>query len=294
MEQQELLKKFLNYLLTEKALSINTVKSYENDLKIFLKWLDEQNILILNCKKDDIVRYLLNLKEKAYSSTSIARILSSFKQFFIFMIFNNIINQDPTEGLKSPKLWLRLPKALEIDEVKKLLSVMLESKYYLRDIAMLELMYASGLRVSELVRLKLSDINFEAGFIRVKGKGDKERVVPIAQRSADKIKNYLNELRPKLLKKKVSEYVFLNNRGQPMTRQRFWQNIKEMGKIAGVNVTPHMIRHSFATHLLEGGADLRSLQKMLGHSDISTTQIYTKVSMDRLRKEYLKHHPRAK
>lgn len=294
MEQQELLKKFLNYLLTEKALSINTVKSYENDLKIFFKWLDEQNILILNCKKDDIVRYLLNLKEKDYSSTSIARILSSLKQFFIFMIFDSIINQDPTEGLKSPKLWLRLPKALEIDEVKKLLSVMLESKYYLRDIAMLELMYASGLRVSELVRLKLSDINFEAGFIRVKGKGEKERVVPIAQRSADKIKNYLTELRPKLLKKKFSEYVFLNNRGQPMTRQRFWQNIKEMGKIAGVNVTPHMIRHSFATHLLEGGADLRSLQKMLGHSDISTTQIYTKVSMDRLRKEYLKHHPRAK
>jgi len=294
MEQKEILKKFLNYLLTEKALSINTVKSYENDLKNFLKWLTEQNILVLNCKKDDIVLYLLNLKEKAYSSTSIARILSSLKQFFRFMIFDSIINHDPTEGLKSPKLWLRLPKALEIDEVKRLLSVMLESKYYLRDIAMLELMYASGLRVSELVRLKLSDINFEAGFIRVKGKGDKERVVPIAQRSIDKIKNYLTKLRPALLKKKASEYVFLNNRGQPMTRQRFWQNIKAIGRIAGVNVTPHMIRHSFATHLLEGGADLRSLQKMLGHSDISTTQIYTKVSMDRLRKEYLKHHPRAK
>ncbi|MDI6865430.1 MULTISPECIES: site-specific tyrosine recombinase XerD [Thermodesulfovibrio] len=294
MEQKEILKKFLNYLLTEKALSINTVKSYENDLKNFLKWLTEQNILVLNCKKDDIVQYLLNLKEKTYSSTSIARILSSLKQFFRFMIFDSIINHDPTEGLKSPKLWLRLPKALEIDEVKRLLSVMLESKYYLRDIAMLELMYASGLRVSELVRLKLSDINFEAGFIRVKGKGDKERVVPIAQRSIDKIKNYLVKLRPVLLKKKASEYVFLNNRGQPMTRQRFWQNIKAIGRIAGVNVTPHMIRHSFATHLLEGGADLRSLQKMLGHSDISTTQIYTKVSMDRLRKEYLKHHPRAK
>lgn len=294
MEQKEILKKFLNYLLTEKALSINTVKSYENDLKNFLKWLTEQNILVLNCKKDDIVQYLLNLKEKTYSSTSIARILSSLKQFFRFMIFDSIINHDPTEGLKSPKLWLRLPKALEIDEVKRLLSVMLESKYYLRDIAMLELMYASGLRVSELVRLKLSDINFEAGFIKVKGKGDKERVVPIAQRSIDKIKNYLVKLRPVLLKKKASEYVFLNNRGQPMTRQRFWQNIKAIGRIAGVNVTPHMIRHSFATHLLEGGADLRSLQKMLGHSDISTTQIYTKVSMDRLRKEYLKHHPRAK
>ncbi|GLI52587.1 site-specific tyrosine recombinase XerD [Thermodesulfovibrio yellowstonii] len=294
MEQKEILKKFLNYLLTEKALSINTVKSYENDLKNFLKWLTEQNILVLNCKKDDIVQYLLNLKEKTYSSTSIARILSSLKQFFRFMIFDSIINHDPTEGLKSPKLWLRLPKALEIDEVKRLLSVMAENKYYLRDIAMLELMYASGLRVSELVKLKLSDINFEAGFIRVKGKGDKERVVPIAQRSIDKIKNYLVKLRPVLLKKKASEYVFLNNRGQPMTRQRFWQNIKAIGRIAGVNVTPHMIRHSFATHLLEGGADLRSLQKMLGHSDISTTQIYTKVSMDRLRKEYIKHHPRAK
>lgn len=294
MEQKEILKKFLNYLITEKALSINTVKSYENDLKNFLEWLTEENILVLNCKKDDIMQYLLKLKERAYCSTSIARILSSLKQFFRFMIFDGIINHDPTEGLKSPKLWLRLPKALEIDEVKRLLSVMLASKYYLRDMAMLELMYASGLRVSELVRLKLSDINFEAGFIRVKGKGDKERVVPIAQRSIDKIKNYLAELRPNLLKKKASEYVFLNNRGQPMTRQRFWQNIKTMGKIAGVNVTPHMIRHSFATHLLEGGADLRSLQKMLGHSDISTTQIYTKVSMDRLRKEYLKHHPRAK
>ncbi|WP_353683751.1 site-specific tyrosine recombinase XerD [Thermodesulfovibrio sp. 3907-1M] len=294
MEQKEIVKKFLNYCLTEKALSINTVKSYENDLKGFLNWLDEQNILILNCKKDDIVHYLLGLKEKGYTSSSIARNLSSLKQFFRFLIFEGSINHDPTEGLKSPKLWLRLPKALELDEVKKLLSVMLQSKYYLRDITMLELMYASGLRVSELVNLKLSDINFEAGFIRVKGKGDKERVVPIAHRSIEKIKKYLVELRPKLLKKKTSDYVFLNNRGEAMTRQRFWQNLKTMGSVAGVNVTPHMIRHSFATHLLEGGADLRSLQKMLGHSDISTTQIYTKVSMDRLRKEYLKHHPRAR
>ncbi|GAB5047191.1 site-specific tyrosine recombinase XerD [Thermodesulfovibrio sp. TK110] len=294
MEQKELLKKFINYCLTEKALSINTVKSYENDLKGFIKWLNEQNILILDCKKDEIVHYLLGLKEKGYTSSSIARILSSLKQFFRFLIFENLINHDPTEGLKSPKLWLRLPKALEMDEVKKLLSVILQNKYYLRDITMLELMYASGLRVSELVNLKLSDINFEAGFIRVKGKGDKERVIPIAHRSIEKIKNYLIELRPKLLKNRASDYVFLNNRGQAMTRQRFWQNLKVIGKIAGVNVTPHMIRHSFATHLLEGGADLRSLQKMLGHSDISTTQVYTKVSMDRLRKEYLKHHPRAK
>jgi len=294
MENKEAIKKFLNYLLTEKALSLNTVKSYENDLKTFLKFVDEQEISFLSCKKNDITNYLLTMKEKGYSSASIARVLSTLKQFFRFLIFENKISYDPTEGLKSPKLWLRLPKALELDELKKLLSVMLESKYFLRDMAMLELMYASGLRVSELVKLRLSDINFEAGFIRIKGKGDKERVVPIAQRTIEKIKNYLTKLRPKLLKKRATDYVFLNNRGQPMTRQRFWQNLKAMGRIACVEVTPHMIRHSFATHLLEGGADLRSLQKMLGHSDISTTQIYTKVSMDRLKKEYLKHHPRAK
>jgi len=294
MENKEAIKKFLNYLLTEKALSLNTVKSYENDLKTFLKFVDEQEISFLSCKKNDITNYLLTMKEKGYSSASIARVLSTLKQFFRFLIFENKISYDPTEGLKSPKLWLRLPKALALDELKKLLSVMLESKYFLRDMAMLELMYASGLRVSELVKLRLSDINFEAGFIRIKGKGDKERVVPIAQRTIERIKNYLTELRPKLLKKRATDYVFLNNRGQPMTRQRFWQNLKAMGRIACVEVTPHMIRHSFATHLLEGGADLRSLQKMLGHSDISTTQIYTKVSMDRLKKEYLKHHPRAK
>jgi len=294
MENKEEIKKFLNYLLTEKALSLNTVKSYENDIKSFLKFLYERNISFLVCKKNDVTNYLLTMKEKGYSSASIARILSTLKQFFRFLIFENKISYDPTEGLKSPKLWLRLPKSLEFDEVKKLLSVMLESKYFLRDITMLELMYASGLRVSELVKLRLNDINFEAGFIRIKGKGDKERVVPIAQRTIERIKNYLTQLRPKLLKKRASDYVFLNNRGQPMTRQRFWQNLKAMGKIAGVEVTPHMIRHSFATHLLEGGADLRSLQKMLGHSDISTTQIYTKVSMDRLKKEYLKHHPRAR
>lgn len=294
MEEKALLKKFLNYCLTEKALSINTIKSYENDLKGFVSYLEEKRFHISDCKKNDIMQYLFILKERGYSTTSIARILSSIKQFFRFLIFDGKIDHDPVEGLKSPKLWFRLPKALNLDDVKKLLSVILESKYFLRDIAMLELMYASGLRVSELVKIKLSDINFEAGFIRVRGKGEKERVVPVAQRTIETVKRYLLELRPKLIKKRTSDFLFLNNRGQAMSRQRFWQNLKAIGKLAQVDVTPHMIRHSFATHLLEGGADLRSLQKMLGHSDISTTQIYTKVSMDRLRKEYLKHHPRAK
>jgi len=294
MEHLTQLKKFINYLLTEKALSINTVKSYENDLKGFFRYIEKNKIFYADCKKENIINYLLELKERGYSSASIARILSSVKQFFRFLILDSIISHDPTEGLRSPKPWLRLPKALETDEVRRLLSVILESKYFLRDIVMLELMYASGLRVSELIKLKLSDINFEAGFIRIKGKADKERVVPVAQRTIERIRNYLTLLRPRLIKERTSDYVFLNNRGKPMTRQRFWQNLKAMGKLAGINVTPHMIRHSFATHLLEGGADLRSLQKMLGHSDISTTQIYTKVSMDRLRREYLKHHPRAK
>ncbi len=294
MEQREILIKFLNYCLTEKALSLNTVKSYENDLKAFLKYLDAKKIILDQCEQKHILEYLIDLKEKGYSSASTARILSSLKQFFRFLIYDNQIEHDPVEGFKTPKIWLRLPKAITLEEVKKLLQVMTENKYFLRDISMLELMYACGLRVSELVKLTLHDINFEAGFIRVRGKGNKERIVPVAQRTLQKVKEYLVTLRPKLMKKRASDFLFLNNRGQAMTRQRFWQNLKVMAKIAGIKVTPHMLRHSFATHLLEGGADLRSLQQMLGHSDISTTQIYTKVTMDRLRKEYLKHHPRAK
>ena len=294
MEQKEFLKKFLNYCLTEKALSINTIKSYQNDLVAFINYINEQKLDVINCKRDDIIRYFLILKEKGYSSASIARILSSIKQFFRFLLLDSRIAHDPVEGFKSPKLWLKLPKALNTEEIKKLLDVFLNSKYFQRDITMLELMYACGLRVSELVKLKISDVNLEAVFIKVKGKGEKERIVPVAQRTLEKIKKYLLEFRPKLLKKRASDFLFINNRGQPLTRQRFWQNLKLMGKLAGIDVSPHMIRHSFATLLLEGGADLRSLQKMLGHSDISTTQIYTKVSMDRLRREYLKHHPRAK
>lgn len=290
----QLLERFLNYLVSEKALSVNSVKSYENDLKNFFNYLKQRQLFPLKCGKDEIVHYLLHLKEKGYAVSSVARQISSLKQFYKFLIIENIIDYDPTEGIESPKKWIRLPKAVDVEQIKRLLSVMLKSRYFLRDLTMLELMYASGVRVSELVNLKLTDINLEAGFIRVRGKGQKERVVPVAERTIEKIKKYLVELRPKLLKKGASDFVFLNNRGKPMSRQRFWQNLKEIGKLAGVEITPHMIRHSFATHLLEGGADLRAVQKMLGHSDISTTQIYTKVTMNRLLKEYLKHHPRAK
>lgn len=294
MEGKELLNSFINYCLTEKALSVNSAKSYETDLKGFFNYLYQQQLCPLKSERGEIIGYLIELQHRGYSTSSIARVLSSIKQFYRFLISEGKIKHDPTEGIKSPRLWIRLPKALSSDETNKLLSVILGSKYFLRDITMLELVYSSGLRVSELVNLKLSDINFEAGFIRVRGKGEKERIVPVARRTLERVQLYLVELRPKLLKKGVSDYLFLNNRGLPMTRQRFWQNLKMIGRQAGIEVTPHMLRHSFATHLLEGGADLRSVQKMLGHSDISTTQIYTKVSMDRLRKEYFKHHPRAK
>jgi integrase/recombinase XerD len=208
-------------------------------------------------------------------------------------MMENIIREDPSENLQTPKKWERLPKALSIEEVMYLLETRTDNPMFLRDSAMLELLYSSGLRVSELVFLKAGDINFEAGFLRVKGKGSKERVVPINLRALDKVKRYIKELRPGILKKRQSDYLFVTSRGRGMTRQRFWQTIKKYGKQIGVELSPHTLRHCFATHLLEGGADLRSVQKMLGHSDIATTQIYTKVSTDRIKKVYSKHHPRA-
>ncbi|MEJ2323245.1 MAG: tyrosine-type recombinase/integrase, partial [Nitrospirota bacterium] len=189
--------------------------------------------------------------------------------------------------------WEALPKALSVDEVRELLESGKNGRFVLRDSAMLELLYSSGLRVTELVSLKVSDVNFESGFLRVVGKGGKERVVPTSPRALRKVKEYMRELRPELLKGRRSDYLFVTLRGRPMTRQRFWQTLKSYGALAGVELSPHTLRHSFATHMLEGGADLRSLQKMLGHSDISTTQIYTKVSMDRTKKVYSEHHPRG-
>ncbi|MEJ2314634.1 MAG: tyrosine recombinase, partial [Nitrospirota bacterium] len=210
-----------------------------------------------------------------------------------YMLLQGMIKEDPTENISSPRKWEALPKALSVDEVRELLESGKNGRFVLRDSAMLELLYSSGLRVTELVSLKVSDVNFESGFLRVVGKGGKERVVPTSPRALRKVKEYMRELRPELLKGRRSDYLFVTLRGRPMTRQRFWQTLKSYGALAGVELSPHTLRHSFATHMLEGGADLRSLQKMLGHSDISTTQIYTKVSMDRTKKVYSEHHPRG-
>lgn len=290
----DVLRSFISYLSIERGLSKNTVASYATDLKGFFGSLSESGRDPGSFTRQDIVNYLGRLKDTGYSTASICRFISSIKGFSRYLITEKIIFEDPTETLRSPKQWDRLPKALSLEDIKTLFKTEIKSETFVRDSAMLELMYSSGLRVSEVISSKVNDLNFEAGFLRVFGKGSKERIVPMNHRAAEKIRKYVLDLRPVLLKGRQSPFLFLTNRGRPMTRQRFWQALKKLGALAGLQITPHTIRHSFATHLLDGGADLRSVQKMLGHEDISTTQIYTKVSADRIRKAYLDHHPRAK
>ncbi len=285
---------FIVYLTVEKGLSKNTLSAYRQDMKKYGSFLLDNKTDILNATKEDIVRFIEILKEQGYSASSIGRAISSIRSFYRYIIYERISDNDPTENITSPKKWKTVPKALSLREVISLLEANRESRFALRDVAMLELLYSSGLRVSELISIKMEDISSEAGYIRVFGKGSKERLVPVNDRVIEKIKDYNETLRPQLLKgPDNSLHLFLSNRGKLITRQRFWQILKEIGKITGIKVTPHMIRHSFATHLLEGGADLRAVQKMLGHSDISTTQIYTKVTSERLKDVHKRHHPRS-
>jgi integrase/recombinase XerD len=290
----ELLEAFFTYLSVEKGLSKNTLDSYGSDLKRFRLFLKEKKSGLDSASSADIVDFMETLRNRDLSSSSIGRYLSSIKSFYKYLLIENIIDHDPSENIQMPKKWERLPKALSASEVNELLDSKRSGKTALRDSAMMELLYSSGLRVSELTSIKLGDIHFDAGFIRVMGKGSKERVVPVNSRAIEKIKQYIHEERPEVLKKKKqSPYLFVTRVGGKMTRQRFWQTLKALGKSIGIELSPHTLRHSFATHLLEGGADLRSVQKMLGHSDISTTQIYTKVTTDRIKKVFKKYHPRA-
>ena len=289
----ELLENFFTYIAVEKGLSKNTISSYSVDLKRFESFLAHRKKKIKAVKKQDILDFIGTLRNDGYSISTICRYISSIKAFYKYMLTEDIIDNDPSENLQSPKKWERLPKALSVSEVKELLEVKFSGEAELRNTAMLELLYSSGLRVTELISIKLGDINFEAGFIRVLGKGSKERDVPVNARAINRIKQYIEQERQEILKKKQSQYLFVTGRGRPMTRQRFWQTLKAVGKQAGLELSPHTIRHCFATHLLEGGADLRSVQKMLGHTDISTTQVYTKVTTDRIKKVFKQYHPRA-
>jgi integrase/recombinase XerD len=291
----DLLKNFLIYLSVEKGLSRNTIESYSIDLRKFQEFLSSGNKGFVSFSRTDIVDFIERLRAESYAISSICRFISSIKSLCKYLMIQNLIQEDPSETLQAPKRWERLPKALSVSDVRSFLelSSSLTKPTLIRDAVMLELLYSSGLRVSELVSLKLEDIHLEAGFLRVLGKGSKERIVPVNTRAIEKLKSYINQQRPQILKKRLSIYLFVTGRGKPMTRQRFWQAIKTLGRRSGIQLSPHTLRHSFATHLLEGGADLRSVQKMLGHSDISTTQIYTKVTTERIKKVYTKHHPRA-
>lgn len=292
------LKNFLTYLSAEKGLSRNTVESYGLDLKKFHDFLSAGGKDFGSFSKADIIDFIAQFMNSGYSISSICRFISSVRGFCRYLLIEKIIREDPSENLQTPKKWERLPRSLTVTEVISLLDSSASQNVSdhpsaIRDYVMFELLYSSGLRVSELISLKLEDINFEAGFLRVLGKGSKERIVPLHMRAVDRIKAYVRQQRSEILKEKQSPYLFVTRRGGPMTRQRFWQTIKKTGRKLGIDISPHTVRHSFATHLLEGGADLRSLQKLLGHSDISTTQIYTKVTADRLRQVYAKYHPRA-
>ena len=293
---EEYLEDFLVYLNVVKNYSYNTISAYKHDLKDFLKYLQKKNLDLKNLNPQVIDEYLKTLKTLGYTPFSIARKLSSLKSFFRYLIREKKFSLEFIEILETPKLPFRLPKVLSLEEIEKLLSAPdTTTPLGFRDKTMLELLYATGLRVSELVNIKLENINLELGLVRVLGKGMKERIVPVGDYALMYLKEYLEKIRPKLVKPVSKNYVFLNRQGKPLTRQRFWQIIKTYAKQVGLEdkASPHIIRHSFATHLLQGGADLRSLQLMLGHSSLNTTQIYTHLDIQNLKNIYEKYHPRS-
>ncbi len=298
---QELLQDFLQDFLLHlsgKNYSLNTLKSYFADLVDFFQYLREEKFDLEDLNLAIIQAYLSRLRERGFSPFSIARRLSSLKSFFYFLIEERGFKISFLSFLESPKLPQRLPKVLSLEEIEKLLQAPnLNSSLGFRDRTMLEVLYATGIRVSELVGLKLENLNLNLGLVRVFGKGKKERVVPLGEVALEYLMKYLEEIRPKFLAGKSKDFLFLNRRGAPLTRQRFWQILKEYARKIGLplsKVSPHIIRHSFATHLLEGGIDLRALQMLLGHSSLLTTQIYTHLNFEKLKKDYEKYHPRAK
>jgi integrase/recombinase XerD len=292
-----LVDQYLNYLIVEKGLSKKTLESYGSDIARYVQFLDKKGIInISDAGTSAILRHIISLRDEGMNARSRARHLVTLRGFYKFLAQEKYITRNPASVVDLPKSGLHLPHVLSVDEVKSLLSAPdTGSPSGLRDSAMIELLYAAGLRVSELVNLKLFDVNIDACFVRVFGKGSKERIVPIGVYAKEKINDYIKTARHVLLKNYVSKFLFVGRKGKPMTRQGFWKLIRRYAKKADITktITPHSLRHSFATHLLEGGADLRSVQVMLGHVDISTTQIYTHVVKDHLKKIHSQYHPRG-
>jgi len=292
----ELLNSFLDYLSVERGLAKNTISSYRKDLLYYLDFLKSCKVNNLNnTTKDHIMNFMIRQKGRGLSVNSIARSIAAIRMFYRFLQQEGIISSDPTALLDSPRLWKKIPEALTLNEVEALLSAPnLKERQGIRDRAILEVMYATGMRVSEVAGLKIDNINRDIGFVRCTGKGNKERIIPLGKKAIASLNRYLEQLRPQLLKGRESNYVFLNRFGHAISRQSLWKIIKKYAQIARIKkpIKPHIIRHSFATHLLERGADLRSVQEMLGHSNISTTQIYTHINRDRLKSIHKKFHPR--
>jgi len=292
-----LVDQYINYLLLEKGLSKNTIESYSRDISRYVEYLKQKRVKqISDADTPLILTYLISLRDGGLKAKSTARHLVTLRGFYRYLVQEKIIKLDPARLIDLPKSGLKLPDVLSVSEIKILLSTPdTQTPLGLRNAAMIELLYAAGLRVSELVNLRLLDINTEAGFVRVIGKGSKERIVPIGTYAKNIIDRYVKTARSLLLKGGVSHYLFVARAGKPMTRQGFWKLLKQYALQAGIakKITPHSFRHSFASHLLEGGADLRAVQVMLGHTDISTTQIYTHVAREHLLQMHAKYHPRG-
>ena len=285
------LRSFLNYLLVDKGLSNNTVKAYEADISSLFQWLDTEDLKYNNLQEDHINQYISFLFQRKMRSSSINRKISSIKSFYIFLVKRNFVKNSPLNDLVTPKQEKYLPESMSEAEVDKLLnSPDVANKIENRDKAMIEMLYATGMRISELVNLKMTDVDMKRCVVKVFGKGSKERLVPFGETALDSLRSYLNER-----EQSSSKEIFLSNRGKKMTRVAFWQRVKVylIRENLKNSISPHTLRHAFATHLLNRGADLRSVQLLLGHSDLSTTQIYTHIAKQRLSDVLKKHHPRG-
>ena len=291
----ELSEQFLDSLWLESGLSGNTQSAYRADLTAFQTWLSKKGLDLKSAGRAELLGYLAANVRQGLSPRSSARRLSTLRRFYRYLLREGMIQDDPTADVRSPSLGRPLPKAITEANVEKLLAAPAETTLGLRDRAMLETMYASGLRVSELVSLALNELDLTTGLVRVTGKGGKERIVPLGDEATSQLRNYLDRARPELIGDQKNGAVFITRRGKPMTRQAFWQLIKRYTVIAGIDtdLSPHSLRHAFATHLLNHGADLRSVQMLLGHADLSTTQIYTHVARARLQSLHSSHHPRG-
>lgn len=287
---------YLHYIRIERGLSDNTIKSYQQDLKQFSVYMTAENLNLNVVDHVVILTWLNQLRELNKSNNSVIRMVTSLRKFFGYLLQENVIRHNPMSDVKPPKKAEHLPAVLSVAEIDALLQVPTEKTALgLRNRALIEVMYATGLRVSELVNLKMSDLHLQLGLIQTIGKGDKERIIPIGEIATEWLERYFSHSRLTLLKDKVSPFVFLNDRGTQLSRQGVWKIIKNLVSAAGIDkdVSPHTLRHSFATHILENGADLRIVQELLGHADISTTQIYTHISKKRLSEVYDAFHPRA-